>query len=274
MKKLLLLVLVFMLSLIPLFSVDENVKRAVAEKIGDGRIDWEKGLVIATGYGAYDLNDKHVGRSRLMALRAAEINAKRNLLETIQGVRIDSETIVENFQTKSDIIRSSMSGFIKGAKRYGEERYQSDATVEVDVSVPLFGEDGLIHIIAPEMGFGDVAIIDIENPVYTGLVVVINDEKAMPMMAPKVISEAGTIIYAASKVNKDFAIKMGIVGYATDLDKVKTNDRVTDNPLIITAVKIDGDKIIISNIDADKILKVKEKLTFIQQCRVMFVLTK
>ncbi len=274
MKKLLLLVLVFMLSLVPLFAVDENVKKAVEEKIGDGRINWEKGLVIAVGYGAYDLKDKHVGRGRLMALRAAEVNAKRNLLETIQGVRIDSETIVENFQTKSDIIRSSMSGFIRGAKRYGEERYNSDGTVEVDVSVPLFGADGLIHIIAPEMGFGDVAIIDIENPVYTGLVVVINDEKAMPMMAPKVISEAGTVIYAASKVNKDFAIKMGIVGYATDLDKVKTNDRVTDNPLIITAVKIDGDKIIISNIDADKILKVKEKLTFIQQCRVMFVLTK
>ena len=272
MKKLLVVLIIALVSATSVFSVDEATKRAVEEKIGFGRINWELGVVIATGYGAYDLNDKNIGRGRLMALRAAEIDAKRNLLETIEGVRIDSATIVKNFQTESDVIYSRMSGFIRGARRHGDERYNSDGTVEVDVAVPLFGESGLLGILAPAIGFGDNAVPNVGSPVYSGLVVIIEDENVRPMMAPKIVAEDGTEIYSAFFVNKDFAVKMGIVGYAIDLGKAKANDRVTDNPLIVTAKKIDGDNVVISNQDAAKITSVKDQLTFIQQCRVILVL--
>ncbi|MCK5224657.1 hypothetical protein KAR04_07790, partial [Candidatus Calescamantes bacterium] len=145
-------------------------------------------------------------------------------------------------------------------------------TVEVDVAVPLFGESGLLGILAPAIGFGDNAVPNVSSPVYTGLVVIIEDENVRPMMAPKIVAEDGTEIYSASFVNKDFAVKMGIVGYAIDLGKAKANDRVTDNPLIVTAKKIDGDNVVISNQDAAKITSVKDQLTFIQQCRVILVL--
>ena len=272
MKKALLSILILSFVFILPYAVDENVKSAIEQQIGYGRIDWEKGLVISTGYGAYNLNDKNVGRGRLMALRAAELDAKRNLVETIEGVRINSQTLVKNYQTQSDVIYSEVQGFLRGARRYGEERYNSDGTVEVDVAVPLYGPNGLITILAPQLGLGDVTVPDVKNPVYTGLIVVIKDKNARPMMAPTIVDENGDKIYDASFVNKKFALKMGIVGYGTDLDQAKKNDRVTDNPLIVTAKKVDGDNIVISNEDANKIRKYKDKLTFIQQCRVMLIL--
>ncbi len=272
MKKLL-VILAVIIAAASTFAIDDQIKAAVEEQIGSGRIDWENGIVIATGYGAYNLEDKNIGRGRLMALRAAELDAKRNLLETLEGVRISSETIVKNFQTENDVIYSRMDGFIKGARRYGEERYNSDGTVEVDIAVPLFGEKGLFGLISPSFQFGDIAVPDIRDVAYTGLVVIVKDENAKPMMAPKIVNENGDVIYAAEFVNKDYAIKMGIVGYATDIEKAKKNDRVTDKPLVLNAVKVTGDNVVISNADADKLGKLKDKLTFIQQCRVMFVLS-
>ena len=273
MKKCLTFVLLFLLTFSVLYAENDELKRKVEEQLGTGTIDWERGVVIATGYGAYNLKDRNVGRGRLMALRAAEIDAKRNLLETIEGVRITSETLVKNFQTESDVIYSQVSGFIRGARRDGEARYNSDGTVEVDVAVPLYGENGLINILAPNLGFSDVEWEEISNPVFTGLVVKIEDEDVRPMMSPVIVNENGTVIYSANKVDKDYAIKQGIVGYSTDVSDAKDNDRVADNPLVVTAKKVDGDKIVLENSDADKILDAKDKLTFIEQCRVMFVLS-
>ncbi len=272
MKKAMLSILILSLIFILPYAVDENVKSAVEQQVGFGKIDWEKGLVISTGYGSYNLNDKNTGRGRLMALRAAEIDAKRNLVETIEGVRINSQTLVKDFQTKSDVIYSEVQGFLRGSRRHGDPRYNSDGTVEVDVAVPLYGPNGLLGILAPQLGFGDVAVPDVSNPVYSGLIVIVKDENARPMMAPVIVDENGNKVYAAEYVNKDFALKMGIVGYGTDVDQAKKNDRVADNPLVVTAVKTDGDNIVISNKDADRIKKNSEKLTFIQQCRVMVIL--
>ena len=74
-------------------------------------------------------------RGKLMALRAAKIDAYRNLAETIKGVRITASTKVEDFVAVSDEIRASFNGFIRGVQFVGRPRYHRDGYVEVTAQV-------------------------------------------------------------------------------------------------------------------------------------------
>ena len=87
------------------------IESKVAESSGDkGIINYEDGYVEALGIGAPP--ERYMGKpnARPMALRAAQVDAYRNLLEIVQGVRIDSNTVVKDFMTESDVIRASVEG--------------------------------------------------------------------------------------------------------------------------------------------------------------------
>ncbi|MDX9702037.1 MAG: hypothetical protein RBU23_03230 [Candidatus Auribacterota bacterium] len=77
------------------------------------------------------------GQGRLKAERAALTDARRNLLETVHGLRITGNTYVRDFVTESDEIRTAVDGFIKGVKQISPYRYYEDAIVEVDVQVTI-----------------------------------------------------------------------------------------------------------------------------------------
>ncbi len=73
-------------------------------------------------------------QQRLMAKRAAKIDALRNLLETIYGVRITSDTIVRDFVTQSDVIRARLDELIQGAEEVDYVE-RPDGTAEVTVEI-------------------------------------------------------------------------------------------------------------------------------------------
>lgn len=74
-------------------------------------------------------------RGKLMALRAAKVDAYRNLAEAIQGIRIVSTTTVKDFITENDEIRSEFHGFLRGAEFVGNPVYLLDGTVEVKARI-------------------------------------------------------------------------------------------------------------------------------------------
>jgi hypothetical protein len=74
-----------------------------------------------------------------MALRAAKVDAYRNLLEVIKGVRVDATTEVRDFTVASDTIRAQVEGMVRGAQVIKQD-YMSDGTVEVTLRMPLGGE--------------------------------------------------------------------------------------------------------------------------------------
>lgn len=77
------------------------------------------------------------GQDKLMAKRAAQVDAYRKLTEEIKGIQINSTTYVRDFIAESDQINSAFSEFIKGLKVDGQPRYMPDGTCEVDVKVTL-----------------------------------------------------------------------------------------------------------------------------------------
>ena len=109
------------------------------EQIGNkGSVNWTDGYVEAVGIGAPPQRNIGSPQARPMALRAAQIDAYRNLLEVVSGVRVDSTTTIRDFVVESDIINTQVQGMVKGAKTMKQE-YLSDGTVEVTVRMPLSG---------------------------------------------------------------------------------------------------------------------------------------
>ena len=91
---------------------------------------------VVTGTGAADESLPPAQR-RLMALKAAKEDARRQLLEAAKGIEVDSRTTVRDFVTQSDVIQSRVMGAIAGAQQINEPRYMQDGTVEVDMRLDL-----------------------------------------------------------------------------------------------------------------------------------------
>lgn len=102
------------------------------QQIGtSGNVNWTQQVIRCTGIGAPNPNHP-LAAQRAGALRAAKEDARRNLIETIKGVTLTSETLVENAMLVSDVIRSRVEGTIRGF-RVLEPRYMSTGDVEIDV---------------------------------------------------------------------------------------------------------------------------------------------
>jgi len=249
------------------------------EAFENGKIDWTTGIAEATGIGAPPAKPINMAQARAMAKRAAVIVARRNLLEIIKGVRIDSMTLVKDFVVQSDIIRSQVDGYLERSQVV-DIAYMSDGSVEATVAMNLRG--GFASMMLPK---SIKSIPPIEQPkapqreeqgeVYTGLVVDSRGFQVKPAMSPKILDEDGNEVYGSSYVSRDYAVSQGMAGYAKDLTAAQTNQRVTNNPLTVKGVRTadTGDSdIVISNADAAKIKGAGENLTFLQKCRVMVVL--
>jgi len=136
-----------------IYAQTANPSDAV-ETVGQGMINWTSGEVYATGIGAPPSNAANAAQARAMAERAAQVVAYRNLLEIVKGVRVDSETVVENFMTRSDIIRTKVDGVIKGAMPV-KKLYLSDGSVEITVVMRMKGD--FLNAVVPET-FGSAAL--------------------------------------------------------------------------------------------------------------------
>jgi hypothetical protein len=270
-----------------------NEWQEVVENIGNGSINWTKGIIQAKGIGVSPEEYYGKPQARPMALRAARIDAMRNLLEVTQGVRIDSATIVKNFAVTNDVIMAKVSGMVKGAQIVKQE-YLSDGTVEVTMQMSLHG--GFAQLILPQEikqiePIKSVPSLSVEPPkpspailsktaekptseIYTGLVVNAIGLNARPAMSPKIIDETGQEVYGSAFVSREYAVQQGMSGYAKDITAAQSNPRVTNNPLTVKGLKTEGpgnSDIVISNADASKLRSASEHLSFMKKCRVMIV---
>ncbi len=76
-------------------------------------------------------------QARLMAIRAARVDAMRRLLEEIKGLRLNSSTLVRDFMTEFDEISANASGLVIGATEVSTYLHNDELIAEVVMEVPL-----------------------------------------------------------------------------------------------------------------------------------------
>lgn len=93
----------------------------------------------ATGYAVISVqNHRNPAQQRLMAIRAAKLDAYRSLTEQVYGQQLDATTTVADMMVQSDTFRTKVEGVIYGATLVsitpaGDDTYET--TLSLDKSV-------------------------------------------------------------------------------------------------------------------------------------------
>jgi hypothetical protein len=271
------------------------------QSIGSGDVNWTSQVVRATGIGAPNVA-MPLPQQRAGAIKAAKMDALRNLLETVKGVNLNSETTVENAIVTSDVIQTKVEGAIRGY-RVVDTRYMSSGDVEVDIEVPLTGilSDAVLPAtfgggtfmatggaVCPTCGQPWPAGRPVPSNVATagseaaasggavsGLIIDCRGLGLRPAMAPKVLDESGDEVYGSKFVSREYAVDIGMVGYEKDVNRAAKNDRVTATPMVVKGIQASGPNktdVVITGADAQKIHGAAVNANFLQHCKVMFVL--
>ncbi len=135
-KKLLALMGLCILLTVSMASGQQTGSDAI-DYSGAGFINWSNGWIYATGMSACNPRFPR-GQQQAMLKLGARKDAQRRLLEVVKGVTITSETVVKDFITVSDTVRSEVKGMIMGAVMIGTYVMKSDCTCEVTMAMPVY----------------------------------------------------------------------------------------------------------------------------------------
>ena len=264
--------------------------RALIEFRDHGTIDWTKGIVTARGIGdpsTYSYYKKSQNQ-RQQTIAEAINKARHNLLETIVGIRINTESrvidIVENYPT----IMSQLRGMTYQAPEVDSlRRYLYDGNVEVWSQMKLNGgftqlilppeirQIESIKQVRPGKNAAQLQTSKRSSEIYTGMIVDARGLQAIPVIAPRILDEKLNEVFGPTYASREFAVQHGVARYTSNIWQAKFDLRVSDNPIIVKALKTIWPRrcdFIISNADADKLRSNSEHLLFLRECRVIIVL--
>lgn len=268
----------------------------LVEKIGDkGKIDWQYGVIYAKGIGAIPKNEPNGAKAYLKARRYALMTALENLLMVTDKVRVDATAYAEDFEAKSERIRTEVRGFVRGAEVVHEQKITLNGApaVEVTVAARMYGEEGLSRILMPEVAessqpsalpvvtkpVGQPALVPVApsaGNAYTSVIIDTRGLGVRPAMSPKIRRQDGSEVWGTVNASTDFVIEQGIVAYAKSLEEAKAHKRAGANPLVLRAIgyaKTPGrcDPVLSDN-DVRLLLTANDNSGFLNEYRVIFVI--
>ncbi len=108
-------------------------------------VDWAAGKVRATGIGSPPKEAQNAAESRAMTERAAIADAQRNLLRTVEQIKIDGNRTVGTMMRNGNGT-ARIQGFVRHYTVVSE-RLLEDGRIEVVLELPLTGAAGLSRYI-------------------------------------------------------------------------------------------------------------------------------
>ena len=293
MKGLFLIFSLLLLGVSPLYASElpKEIKSSCIQDLSNGCIDWEKGVIYATGMGVPNESMKSVAQKRYSAMAAAKVIAMRNLLQMIEETQLSSSQTVKMGMLESDVIKTEIHGSLKQVTTIGKPRELGDGAVLVTVAMymkdirrSLMNNDyfqtsaqpvakSTTEDVKPQKassGYGGDT-----STIYSGLILDARGTGVKPAMSPKVLDADGKEVYGSFVISRKFALQFGVAGYLKDMEKAKTNKRVVGNPLLLKASLHSSKKasdLVISAKDAKLLREATKKQTFLREARVIILL--
>ncbi|MGZ3590195.1 MAG: LPP20 family lipoprotein [Thermodesulfobacteriota bacterium] len=253
-----------------------------------GQINWVEGYISAVGEGTATPSGNKL-KDQLRALRAATLMAQRSLLETVKGVRIDSQTKVENKMVQDDVINTRIEGTIRGAEIVKQNlRWEGDipiATAELRICLSGLGgckfEKSIINVLdldqkseqtnAPGQRLNDIAITretiipkvqdifyDSSKPV-TGVIFNLRGLFFERVILPIVITigdgNKSFTVYSVKSVEPQVIRTFGVVRYADTTEQARQNPHLGDNAMVIPVEGVTKEDMIIIGFNAARIVR-------------------
>ena len=162
-------------------------------------IDWVNKTITTEG-GAY-------GKNKLMAKRGAKTDARRNLIEALKEIRVDSKTTMRDLEVEEDLVVTQASGYIKQA-------WFDDNSINYTGSNALSCKVSFDKVAAKII----VDSLGIRTPIWQ---VVYNDSRISKFNPPYVVkpsrqgsSKGVSIVHSSEDFNKAFSNAMKYDSYA------------------------------------------------------------
>lgn len=129
-------------SLFVIFLLHAFPHGAAAQGKTQENVNWTEGYITGTGVGTAKPSGNKV-KDELRALRAATVLGQRALLETVKGVKIDSQRRIGDRMAQEDVVSTRIEGTIQGAQIVKQSvRWEGEtpvATVELRICLAGFG---------------------------------------------------------------------------------------------------------------------------------------
>ena len=263
------------------------------QQVDNGAMNYSNGFVVATGIGAISPLAQNPGMARATAVRAAKVDAMRNLLEAVMAITVSSETTVRGAAIENDVVKTSVEGMVRGARMRdidgdgrgsnSDIRYLSDTSIEIEMEVHM---SGISEVILPPAGYAPAPVAGgapapaaapaAPKPgTVTGLIIDARGLGLRPAMSPKVLDQNGGVVYGAGNFTREFAVKFGVAGYSKDLEQAQQDPRVVGNPLVVKGVGVQGANkadLVLAAGDVSRVKGAESSGKFLSNCKVMILI--
>jgi hypothetical protein len=240
-------------------------------------------------------------RQRMTAIRAAEVAAYRRLAEIVDGVYVSGQTTVRECALESDVVKTAVSGLIKGARKVHEEWDPVDGVAVVFMQIGVRGPDGVAEamysayinaapgkamlrtaVYTPPVLVADAtpAAAQVIKPaapaeVHDGLIIDARELGFQPALINRIFSGKGEALYDPSKVSQKILVEQGAGEYTNTIEKARAalEARGAKTPMIVkaTGLKTMAD-LNVSDEDVLRIYAADQKSNFLASAKVAFVL--
>jgi hypothetical protein len=223
---------------------------------GNG-VDWQRQVLRVTGDGPPDVKASNPSQARLGAERSAKEDAFGELLEQAKGLRLRADRTVGEEMAREET-RRQVEDVLRGYTVV-QKRYFSDSGVQMEVEVPLGALTSVLMTPAPT---GPAAPAETkpaeQKPAekkakHTGLVVDARKLGMTPVLAPRVLDEAGQPLYGVETLSAETRKSTGVAGFFKSLEAARKSELVGAKPLVLEAARLQGSDLLLGP-DAAKAL--------------------
>ncbi|SIN73189.1 hypothetical protein [Halodesulfovibrio marinisediminis] len=278
----------------------EPYQSGYIEKYEHGAINWFTGTVTATGESLSTGLSVSSRQARLRTLRAATVDARKNLFEILSTIPVTEKLRVKNILRSDEDVMQFVRGDMQNS-RITTTSFSEDGIAKVTVSIALrdmfleklIGKHVSFHRVSdnpysavnaiaesiekavePEEQY-ESADVDAMLPIaYTGLLIDAREVGIKPAITVTIKDEAGNVLYSPRVVNRSVALKNGMVEYAGTWEEAITSKRSSTNPLVLKAVSVQGrsrSNIVISDEQALLLKQINNAHKFLEEGRVVVV---
>jgi len=254
-----------------------------------GDLDWSERSLLIFGEAVAPAEVTSPVQARLLGFRAAKLVAYRNLLELVGEVQIDGQTTVSMAMVSDDSIRTRVEGIVSGARVVPGSREQEGDIYRITLQLDLLGDlaDTVLPVtdsatppenaLPTELPESDSLLVFMPPQPFTGLIIDARGLDLSPSMSPRIIDTADRLIYGAEQIDRNYAVRRGIVGYLKDMIHAAVSDRLGGSdahPLVVDAVEVSGlynSDVVVDRENGVRIRMADMEADFLSQCRVIFL---
>ncbi|MBN1594093.1 MAG: hypothetical protein JW941_12690 [Candidatus Coatesbacteria bacterium] len=113
---------------------------------------------------------------------------------------------------------------------------------------------------------------EIRHP--TGLIIDARNLDLKPALCPSIYAEDGRLVFDLEYARRAWFFQRGGICYMSDIDAANSEEFIGVNPKIVKAILVhrqNESDLVVSDDDADRLIFLRQRLTFFAECRVIVV---